>query len=76
MEEDILHVELMNKPTSGESQRKHCTHRSRHDHRTEGLSKIHTRTLSETPKNPSSLVALEAAVKLELMLVDPLALFR
>jgi hypothetical protein len=46
---------------------------SRLHHRTESLSKVHTRPLSETVKDPMHLVPLEGIIRLEFVLEDPLA---
>jgi hypothetical protein len=40
---------------------------------TESLSKVHTRPLSETVKDPMHLVPLERIIRLEFVLEDPLA---
>ena len=41
-------------------------------HRTESLIKVHTRPLGKTTKNPTCLVPLEGAIRLKLVLEDPL----
>lgn len=71
MEEGILHIKLVNRPTTRESQGKHCANVRWFDHRTEGLSKIDTWALSESTKNPTRLVPLERPVSVELVLEDP-----
>ena len=73
MQESILHIQLMNRPVLGKCQRENSTDGGRLDHWTEGLCKIHTRTLSEAPKYLACFVALQSPVSIELMLENPLA---
>jgi hypothetical protein len=56
-----------------DGQGEHCANSSRLHHRTESLSKVHTRSLSETTKDPMRLVPLERPIRLEFVLEDPLA---
>jgi len=63
----------MNRPVPSECQRENSTDGGRLDHWTEGLCKVHTRTLSEAPKYPARFVALQSSVSIELVLENPLA---
>jgi hypothetical protein len=73
VEEGILHIELVNRPTARESQGEHCADGSRLHHWTECLIEVNTGPLGETSKNPSGLVPLKGAIRLEFVLEDPLA---
>jgi hypothetical protein len=73
MQESILDIKLMNRPIMIESNCENCAYSSRLDHGTEGLIKINSRTLSETSKNPTSLVSLKRTVSTILMAINPLA---
>src|SRR6185437_14872475 len=56
-----------------ERKRDDRAHRSGLPDRAEGLIIVHTRSLSEPPENPASLVALQCAVNPTLVRPDPLA---
>src|SRR6185437_5043472 len=56
-----------------ERKREDRAHRSGLHDRAEGLIIVHTRALSEPPKDPASLVALQCAVSPTLVRPDPLA---
>jgi hypothetical protein len=60
-------------PSTRERQGEHGVNSSRLHHRTEGLIKVHTRPLRKTAKNLARLIPLEGAIRLKLMLEDPLA---
>jgi len=68
----ILHIKLMNRPTTRESQREDCPHSSGLHNPAENLIEIHARPLGETPKNLASLIPLQGPVGGELVLEDPL----
>jgi hypothetical protein len=73
MEEGILNVELVSWPLAGESQREHRADCGRLDDETGGFGKVNARTLGETTKDPTSLVAFQRTIDVKLVLEDPLA---
>ena len=58
VEEGILDVELMNRPVPGEN----GANSGELDDRAEGLVVVHAGALSEAPKDPTGLVAVEGPV--------------
>jgi hypothetical protein len=73
MEEGILHIELLNQPVMGDSSGEHRAHGGRFYNRVESLIIVDSGALSETPKDPASLVAIEGPVNAELVHEDPFA---
>jgi hypothetical protein len=73
MEEGIFYVELLNGPGTGDSSSEHRVNSDRFYNRAEGLIVVDSGVLSETPKDPMSLVAIKGPVSMELMREDPLA---
>jgi hypothetical protein len=73
MEKSVLHFELLNRLVTGNSNGEHCAHGGRFHNRAERLILVHTRALSETPEDPTSLVAIEGAVDAKLVGENPLA---
>jgi hypothetical protein len=73
VEEDIFHVELLNKPGTGDSSSEHHVNSGRFYNRTEGLIVVDSGALSETPKDPTGHVAIKGPVSTELVCEDPLA---
>jgi hypothetical protein len=73
MEEDILHIELLNRAVMGDSSGEHCVHGGRFHNRAKSLIVVDSGALSETPKDPASLVAIEGPVSAELVCEDPFA---
>jgi hypothetical protein len=73
MEEGILHIELLNRPVMGDTSGEHRAHGGRFHNRAESLVVVNSVTLSETPKDPASLVAIEGPVSAELVREDPFA---
>jgi hypothetical protein len=71
MEEDILHIELLNWSVMGDSSGEHCAHGGRFHNRAESLIVVDFGALSETPKDPVSLVVIEGPVNVELVREDP-----
>jgi hypothetical protein len=63
MEKSVLHVELLNRPVTGNSNGEHRAHGGRFHNRAERLIIVHTGALSETPKDLTSLVAIEEAAR-------------
>jgi hypothetical protein len=66
MEEVIFHVELLNEPDTGDSS-------GRFHNRAKGLIVVDLEVLSETPKDPTGLVAIKGPVSTELVCENPLA---
>jgi hypothetical protein len=73
MEEGILHIKLLNRPVMGDSSGEHRPHGGRFHNRAESLVVVDSGALSETPKDPASLVAIEGPVSVELVREDPFA---
>jgi hypothetical protein len=73
VEEGVLDVELVHGPTPGDSQSQHSPNNGRLDDGAEGLVVVHPGALSEFPKDPTSLISIKRAIRLELVLEDPLA---
>jgi hypothetical protein len=73
VEEDILHVKLLNGPVTGDSSSKHRTNGGRFYNRVECLIVVDSRALSETPKDPADLVAIKGPASAEVVHEDPLA---
>jgi hypothetical protein len=72
MEEGVLDVELVYGPTLGDSQSQHSSDGGRLDDGAEGLIVVHLGALSEPSEDPTSLVPVKRAIRLELVLEDPL----
>jgi hypothetical protein len=72
MEEGIFYVELLNGPGTGDSSSEHRANSDRFYNRAEGLIVVNSGALSETPKDPTGLVAIKSPVSTELMREDPL----
>jgi hypothetical protein len=62
MKKCILDIKLVHGPRPRESQRENRAHYSRLHHWTESLVIVHTGTLSEPPKDPTRLVALQSTI--------------
>jgi hypothetical protein len=73
VEEGIFHVELLNGPGTGDSSSEHRANSGRFYNRAEGLIVVDSGALSETPKDPTCLVAIKGPVSMELVCEDPLA---
>jgi hypothetical protein len=72
MEEGIFHVELLNRPVTGDRSGKHHLNSGRFYNRAESLIVVDSGALSETPKDPTALVAITGPVGMELVREDPL----
>jgi hypothetical protein len=72
MEEGILDVELVHRPTPRDGQGQHSPDSGRLDDEAEGLIVVHPGVLCEAPEDPASLVPVKRAIRLELVLEDPL----
>jgi hypothetical protein len=73
VEKSILHVELLNRPVTANSNGEHRAHGGRFHNRAERLIVVHTGALSETPEDPMSFVAIEGAIGAKLVSENPLA---
>jgi hypothetical protein len=73
VEEGVLDDELVHEPTLGDSQSQHSPDGGRLDYGVEGVIVVHPETLSEPLEDLTSLVPVERAVRLELVVEDPFA---
>jgi hypothetical protein len=73
MEEGIFHVKLLNGPGTGDSSSEHRVNSGRFYNRAEGLVVVNFGALSETPKDPTGLVAIKDPISMELVCEDQLA---
>jgi hypothetical protein len=71
-EEGIFHVELLNESGTGDSSSEHYANSGWFYNRAEGLIVVDSGALSETPKDPTGLVAIKGPVSTELVREDPL----
>jgi hypothetical protein len=71
MKEGILHIELLNRSVMGDSSGEHHVYGGRFHNQAESLVVVNSGALSETPKDPASLVAIEGPVSAELVREDP-----
>jgi hypothetical protein len=63
VEEDILDVELMDRPVSGGGEGEDVANGGELDDVAEGLVVVHSGTLGEAQKDPTGLVAAKGAVR-------------
>jgi hypothetical protein len=73
VEKSIIHVELLNRSVTANSNGEHRAHDGRFHNRAERLIVVHTGALSETPEDPTSFVVIEGAVGAELVGENSLA---
>jgi len=73
MQESILDVELMNRPILRESHGQNSANSCRLDDWAESLIIINTGALCEATKHRASLVSVERAVSMKLVMKNPLA---
>jgi hypothetical protein len=73
MEEDVLDVELMDRPILGEGEGEDGADGGELDDGAGGLVIVHSRALGEAPKDPTGLVAVEGAVRSQIVAKEPLA---
>jgi hypothetical protein len=69
VEEGIFHVEVLNGPVMGDNSGKHS---GRFYNRVESLIVVDSGALSETPEDPTGLVAIKGPISTELVRGDPL----
>jgi hypothetical protein len=67
MEEGILDIELMDHPVAGEGEGEDGTNSGELDDGAEGLVVVHSGALGEALKDPTGLVAVEGAVRGQLV---------
>jgi hypothetical protein len=73
MEEGIFHIELLNGPVTGDNSGEHRVNSGRFYNRAESLIVVDSGALSETLKDPTSLVAIKGPISMEFVREDPLA---
>jgi hypothetical protein len=73
VKEGIFYVELLNGPGMGESRGEHHANSGQFYNRVDGLVVVDSGALSETPKDPTGLVAIKSPISTELVCEDPLA---
>ena len=73
VEERILVVKLMNRLVTRERKREHCTNGGWLDDRAESFIEINTFALSKPSEHPTSFVSFQRTIRLQLVMVDPLA---
>jgi hypothetical protein len=69
----VLHIELLNWPVTGDNNSEHHANGGRFHNRAESLVLVDPRALSETPKDPASLVAIKRPIGTKLMRENPLS---
>jgi hypothetical protein len=72
MEEGIFHIKLLNGPVMGDISGMHHANSGQFYNRVECLIVVDSRALSETSKDPTSLVAIKCPISTELVREDPL----
>jgi hypothetical protein len=71
MKEGVLHVELVDRPITGQSKSQDSPDGGRLDHRTEGLVIVDPETLGEASEHIAGLVPLKGPVGVQLQFEDP-----
>jgi hypothetical protein len=73
MQERILHIDLVNRAGAGDDQGEHGADLGQLDRRAEDLIVVDVESLGEVAKNLVSLVPVQGAVGIELVIENPLA---
>jgi hypothetical protein len=73
VQEDVLHIKLLNRSCARCGESKHRANGGWFHNRAESLVVVHPGALSESLKNPASLVAVESSIGEELVREDSLA---
>jgi hypothetical protein len=73
MEESVLHIELLNWPVAGDSNREHRANGGRFHNRAGSLIVVDFKMLSETSEDTTTLVVIKGPVGTKLVREDPLA---
>jgi hypothetical protein len=71
VEESILNIELMDRSIPGEGEGEDDANDGEFDDRVEGLVVVHSGVLGEATKDPTGLVAVEGAVRGQLVPKEP-----
>jgi hypothetical protein len=71
LEESIVDLQLMNRPTTQRSQREDYPNYCWFNNGTKCFGKVDTGTLCESVKNPTSLISLERAISPKFVLEHP-----
>jgi hypothetical protein len=72
VEEGILDIELMDRPVPGEGEGENGSNGGKLDDGAEDLIVVHSGALGEAPKDPTGLIAVEGAVRGQLVAKNPL----
>ena len=72
MEEGVGDIHLVDRPAARHSELEHGANRPGLDNRGECVGEVDAGTLAKATYDPTRLVALESAVRMELVLEDPL----
>jgi hypothetical protein len=67
MKEGVLDIELMDRPVPGEGEGEDDADGGELDDGAEGVVVVHTGALGETPKDPTGKVAVEGAIRSQLV---------
>jgi hypothetical protein len=73
VEECILDVEMMDRPTPGEGERENGSNNGELDDRAKCLVVVHSGTLGEASKHSTGLLAVEGAIRGQLVVKNSLA---
>lgn len=71
MKEHVLDIQLMNRPLTRKTQTEHDIDGGRLHDRAESLIKVNPRALSESLEDPTSLIAIKGAIRIEFVLENP-----
>jgi hypothetical protein len=72
MQKHILYIKLVNRPGARDDQGEHGVYCGQLDYWVEGLIVVDAESLGEATKNPTSLVPVQGAIRIELVLENPL----
>jgi hypothetical protein len=73
MEEGIFHIELLNGLDIGDTSGENLANSGRFYNRAKSLIVVDSEVLSETPKDPTGLIAIKGPISMKLVREDPLA---
>jgi hypothetical protein len=72
MQEGIVHIALLNGPVARDGSGEHHANGGQIHNQAESLIVVDPRVLSETSKDPASLIAIKGPISVELVREDPL----
>jgi hypothetical protein len=72
VEEGVLHIELLNWPVAGDSNSEHHANDGQFHNRAKSLVVVDPEVLSETSKDPASLIVIKGPIGAKLVREDPL----